>query len=508
MRQAVSTVASVPAPTGGWNTLSSISDMPPSDAIIMDNIFPRTSDVALRSGSVSHATGMTGQVDTLMTYSAAVQKMFAAAGGGIYDITVGGPAGAPVVSLQTSNRYQYINFGTLGAQYLYAVNGEDKPLLYNGATWTKIDDVSTPAITGVATTSLIHINAFKRRVFFVEKNTLHAWYLPTDSVGGAASLLDFSSICRLGGYLVAMGTLTVDGGSGIDDHAVWVTSEGEVIVYKGADPASASTWELVGVFRLGKPVGRRCLLQYGADLILICQDGFVPLSRAIIEVNAKGVSITGKISNAVTESVASYGNLFGWQGVLHPASSMLLFNVPVSNTGIYESHQYVMNTLTGAWCRFTGWSANCFEIFEGAIYFGANGIVDKADSGGSDKGANIVGDAKTAFSYFGGGQLKRFTMVRPIILTDGDVMAAMEVNVDYEERIPSGTPSFSGTIGGAWDFATWDIDTWGGAMEIKKNWQSVYGIGYAASLRIRFASNSIRIFWQSTDWIYEPGGIL
>lgn len=480
--------------------------MPATDAILLDNMFPQTADVRLRKGSESHVTGLSGAVDTLMAYtSATTKKLFAGANNAVYDVTTAGAVGAAVVSGQTSNRYQHINVGTTGGQYLYAVNGADKPLLYNGTTWVSVDAVSTPAITGVTTTNLIHINAFKRRVFFVEKNTLKAWYLPTDAVGGAASALDFSSICRLGGYLVAMGTWTLDGGSGIDDHAVWVTSEGEVIVYKGTDPASASTWSLVGVFRVGKPVGRRCFVQYGGDLILICQDGFIPLSRAVISVNPKAASITTKIANAVTTSVASYGANFGWQGILHPTESQLIFNVPVTENT--EVHQYVMNTLTGAWCRFKAWNANCWERLNDSIYYGGNGIVIKANSENSDRGANITGDAKTAFSYFGSKQLKRFTMARPVLLSDGNVGAAMEANVDYEDRAPSNTPTFSGAGGALWDVATWDVDSWGGTLEIKKDWQSIYGLGYAAALRMQLASNVLQIYWQSTDWMYEPGGI-
>jgi hypothetical protein len=53
------------------------------------------------------------------------------------------------------------------------------------------------------------------------------------------------------------------GSSGIfeeetDDYAAFITSEGQVAVYSGADPASSTTWSLVGVFDIGAPIGRRC----------------------------------------------------------------------------------------------------------------------------------------------------------------------------------------------------------------------------------------------------------
>ena len=31
--------------------------------------------------------------------------------------------------------------------------------------------------------------------------------------------------------------------------------------------------------------------------------------------------------------------------------------------------QYVMNTITKAWCRFTEWSAEDFAVFNGELYF-------------------------------------------------------------------------------------------------------------------------------------------
>jgi hypothetical protein len=48
-------------------------------------------------------------------------------------------------------------------------------------------------------TKLIQPTLFKSRVWFIEKDTLKAWYLPTASVGGAAQALDLSSVAHLGG---------------------------------------------------------------------------------------------------------------------------------------------------------------------------------------------------------------------------------------------------------------------------------------------------------------------
>ena len=69
----------------------------------------------------------------------------------------------------------------------------------------------------------------------------------TGSVGGAAQVLDLSSIAKYGGHLVDLDTWTIDAGYGVDDNLVFITSNGEVIVYRGTDPSSAATWALAGV---------------------------------------------------------------------------------------------------------------------------------------------------------------------------------------------------------------------------------------------------------------------
>ena len=53
------------------------------------------------------------------------------------------------------------------------------------------------------------------------------------AVAGAASMFDLGQIFTEGGYLMAMATWTVDAGYGVDDLAVFITSEGEVAVYRG-----------------------------------------------------------------------------------------------------------------------------------------------------------------------------------------------------------------------------------------------------------------------------------
>lgn len=509
-RRQVSKTASIPAPVGGWNARDPISNMPPSDAVVLDNFFPKATVVSLREGYTNHVTGITGTVETLVAYNGvSTQKLFAAAGNNIYDATAAGVVGAPVVTGQSSARWQHTNISTAGGQFLYLVNGADKPQLYNGTTWTAIDGASTPAITGVTTTNLIHVNLWKNRIFFTEKSSLKVWYLPTSSIGGAASSIDFTSLFTDGGYLMAMATWTIDAGYGMDDHAVFITSQGQVAVYRGTDPSSASTFALVGVYTIGSPVGRRCFAKYGSDLIIICQDGLMPLSKALMSSRVNtGISLTDKIQQAMSESVTISGNLFGWECQVYPKNNMVILNVPYNSTTTY---QYVMNSITGAWCRFLGWNTTSWEMFQEEMYFGGVGRVCHAFSGTSDNGLSISGDATQAFSYFGANtSQKRFLLARPILYADSpSVGVSLGVAIDFDLNAALNSPTFS-SIGnvGIWDSSVWDGAIWGGDLSLRKDWLNIQGVGYAAALRMKTSSLASQLQWASTDFVLEYGGIV
>jgi hypothetical protein len=495
---------SLPAPVGGWNARDSIAGMPPLDAVVMDNFFPDTDYVKLRNGYSNHTTGITGQVETLMQYSSGSQrKLFAAAVGSIYDATTSGAVGAAVLTGQNNARWQHVNFGTSGGQFLVMVNGFDTPQNYNGTIWQ-----TTPAITGTTPSNFIHVNVFKTRLFFIEKNSLRAWYLPVASIGGAAAQFDFSSICRLGGSLIAMATWSLDGGSGLDDYAVWITSEGEVIVYKGTDPSSAANWALVGVYRMGRPIGRRCFFKLGSDVVFITTDGFVLLSKALLSDRTQPqIALSDKISNAANFATNNYLNNFGWQPILYPKGKMGIFNVPIQEGS--ASHQYVMNVQTGAWCRFIGWNANCFELFDEKIYFGTSGAVCLADSNQADNNQLIEADVKQAYNYFSTpGRLKQFKMARPIILTDGVPGISIAMNVDFEDTQPLSVPTFTGSTTSLWNVALWDVSLWQGALTPKKDWQSLFTVGYSGAYRMKTFSKNVIVQWAATDISMEYGGVI
>lgn len=500
------TATSIPSPVSGLNDRDSIADMPQSDAVIMENWWPYPSYLGIRKGSANHVTGLPATVETLVEYlpTTGGSTLFAAAGTAIYNVTTAGAVGAAVQTGLSNARWENAQITTPGGSFLYLVNGVDKPRLWDGAAWTSVDGVSTPAITGVTTTLLAHAQLFKNRLFFTEKNSMRLWYLPVNSIGGAASQLDLGSVFRLGGFIQAAYTWTIDAGSGSDDHLVVLSSNGEVAVYSGADPSSATDWRLIGVFTLGRPLGRRCAVKFGGDLAINCMEGVFPLGKGLLSASVdRRVALTDKIQNSVSEAANSYANNYGWQICQYPDNNMLILNVPAGN-GV--NYQYAQNTITGAWTKLTGWNASVWLNAATGLYYGDNNSIKKAWVGNLDISSPIVADILPAFSYFGSKAYnKYFTMVRPYFQSTGTPSILYGLNTDFVPSAPVGALAYTPPTGMFWGSMIWGQMVWGGSLTTLTSWQTVGSVCNAASVRLKVQNNGSEVRYSNTDFLYQKG---
>lgn len=507
-RSSVASVRSFPSPVGGINARDSLASMPPIDAIALENWFPRTTDCVIRGGFTSHVTGFAAGPKTLAVYNppSGNSKMFAATASAIYDVSSSGVVGAAVAAV-TNSKLQSVSFGDGTNNYLILCNGTDKPLYYNGTTWVSVDAVSSPALTGVTSSTLISPMVFKGRLIFIKNNSLEFWYLPASVAGGALTKFDLSSIAKKGGKLIAMATWTFDGGSGPDDYAVFATSKGEVIIYSGTDPSSASAWKMVGTYDVGEPIGSRCMTKFGGDLVILTQNGAFPMSSAIQSATIDSrTALTNKIENEFNNLARTYRNTFGWESTLFPNQSAFIVNVPIEEGG--EHNQYVMNTITKSWCKFTGWNAETFCVFNGELYFASGLAVNKGWTGTSDGGNNIVAYGKQAFSYFGAsGQLKHFKLFRPVLAVNGGLSFLTEIDVDFSDAPIIGQATYSVTSSATWDASLWDQASWSAGLEVVKHWSSPSAYpGYCAAGKIKIATKSLSVEWMASDYVFEIGG--
>lgn len=497
-------VKSVGAPVGGVNARDSLAAMPATDCVIADNWFGGPSYVAVRNGQDTWATGLPGAVETIMAYNGlAARKLFAVSGNSIYDITTPGTVGGAGVTALGNSRLQHQMFNAGGGNVLVWCNGAVQPQFFNGTVWGNTNITGS----GLTPSNLITATVYQQRMWYIENNSMNVWYAGIQAFEGALSQLPLGGLFKLGGFLMQMATWTVDNVSGMNDYAVFITSEGEVAIYQGNDPNFASTWGLVGIFRIGRPIGRRCYTKVGSDVVVITADGLTPLSKAMLtDRTQQNAQLTYKILNAINQDVQAYNPNFGWQVIEYPLGNKLILNVPeIANVTM---HQWVMNSVTQSWWRFKAWNANCWELQQDDLYYGGNGTVYLADTGSSDAGMAITWDCKPAFSYFDlPGQLKQFHMARPIFVTSAKIQPRITLNIDFNDVLTPSTPITSGSSS-PWNTSPWNTTPWGGttpAISVK-NWIGVSGLGYAVSGRLSGQTSGIAVQWFSTDYSFTQGG--
>lgn len=469
-----------------------LAEMPKDAAFVLDNWFPESNRVRARYGSNIWASGLGATVQTVIPYSGAVNKMFAAAGTKIFDVTSSGIA-SPVVTGQIGARWSVQQYTNSGGSFLRLVNGLDTPLLYDGTTW------ATTAITGSGLTAshLSVVCAYRSRLWFIEKNTTNIWYLATDAVSGAATVFPVGGVMKNGGVLVGLGVWTIPVQNGILQVLCIMTSEGEVVVYQGSDPTTASGFSLMGTFKLGHPLGLdRCFLNVGADLAVMTTDGIVPISKAVtLDRGATDLgAITAPIAPTWLQTVADVGETSDeWQLVSFPRRRMAIVNLPES-AGPY---QYVMNTETGAWCRFYGLASTCWGTWNDRLFFGsASGNLYEAEVGSIDAGNPIDALMVGAWQRFGDAISPKYpTMIGASLQAGASTRLYLGVSADYQTRIPAALLSIlPSAVPFTWNVSLWNNAFWAGTVVAKKYATATTpGVALAATIRAVISGNTTSI---------------
>lgn len=486
-----------PAPRRGWIRNESLASSKPEGAEVLDNFFPTSEGARLRKGSLKHAT-LAAAATHLTVYDAGTSsKMFAADATSIYDVA--SPADPDVavtaaVTGQTGGDYCSFQVATTGGEFLLMFNGEDLHRVYDGSAWAQ----NTPAITGVSSADISHGWKFKSFVFMVQKGTMDAWYLPAGAIGGAATVFPLGGVFQNGGSLLFGTTWSQDSGAGLDDFCLFFTTEGEIAVYQGTNPASASTFALVGVFRIGRPLGKNTWFKSGGDIAVITDDGIVPVSAAMNRdrTGMKSAALTYPIEEAWRLIVNERkGTDFPFTCVLWPSETMLVVGVPTF--GALEKMCLVANARTGAWTRYTGWDTRCVTVFEDRLYFGtAAGTIVQGEVTGSDVGdTNYTGVWLPRFDTFGRPEEKAALHARLVARANNAFTPQLFANADYQVDLPTALSADTDENSNAWDAGIWgpaaNASTWGSASDRKQKltaWQSVASTGHALSPGVQITS--------------------
>ena len=380
--------------------------------------------------------------------SGTIHKMFAGNATKLYDVTSG--TASLVKSGQTSGNYVASQMANQGGDWLLVLNDAgDPPLRFNGTTWQSLA-TTTPANWAISTAyainarvrdavsgarykclvahtsgtgtfdadraahptywtsdvapdgpawiigpagtpvengnNLTYVCKYRNRYFFVEKNSMNAWYLLVDSVGGMLNLIPLSGAATKGGKLLFCLSWSIDAGDGIDDKIVFGTDQGELLIFTGGDPSSAANWRQEGRYEMSPPMGMNAHQAIGGDVLIATVDGIMPLSGAITKDRSELelAAITRNIKPMWRLEVNAKRE-YPWTMCKWDEYGGLFVTWPYGTS--MNKLCAVANLATGAWCRFVGYDATCFIKMRGDMFFGTQGgIIMQADRTGYDDG--------------------------------------------------------------------------------------------------------------------------
>lgn len=490
---------SSPAPTGGWVANRNLAQPNTGEqgAAVLDNFFPTAASVIMRRGSSEFAAVGDGSQDTksLFTYINGVQEeMFAATDSSIYNITT---SPTSVMSGLSNGNWVVAQFATAGGIFLRGVNGQNTPFVYDGATFG-----TAPALTFAAPDAallpsiLSYVWAYKNRLFFIQRDSLDAWYLPVDQIGGELVKLPLGGVFGRGGSLLFGAVWSLDSGEqgGLSEQCIFVTTEGEIAVFQGDNPSSASAWSKVGVYRIGKPLGPQAFIRAGGDLVIATSIGFVPLSQAIQRDFAAlaPAAVSFPIEVAWNEAVELRSST-GWNCEVWPSKQMLVIALPSASE--QEPMMFVANARTGAWARFTGWDGTSLAVFKERFFFGAKGgKIIEANVTGLDLGMPFTGVYVPLFDDLGTpASMKIAEMARATFRTGISFADRVAMQTDFQIVLPTAPDAPFIPAGSEWGNAIWGDAVWGGGRPFitQQNWLAVSGTGYAVAPSVQATSGSM-----------------
>lgn len=521
-------IASVLSPVGGWNTRDSLGAMDATDAVVLDNWICDVGLVRAREGYSDFVTDIAGDiggawagddVETLIPFKFSSSEHFLACmDGGVARIDTGTATQVKVRGTYTSDRWQWTVFTDSAAPNtpkVVAVNGADTPWTYDGTTH------AAWAPTGITPASAVWIMAFKNRLYAGHVNSRNFWYGALGAIAGTFTEFPLSGIRGAQGNILFAAAMTRDTGSGPDDYAVFVTTEGQVIVYQGDDPGDATRWSLVGVYQIPRPIqSRRAYAQLFGDVMIATELDYIWLASTLQTSGAVLVT-PSKFTGAMRDAAARYKENYGWEIMVSGRDGLVLSNIPLQTNGQYEQHCFNLQTKAGS--RFTGWPFRTFAVWNGSLYGATSNAVFRLFNGGADD-ADGAADrielrAQTAWTNFQTPKFKHVRAIRPLLRATGTLNIAAALGVDFRDPSivaavsngPPGATTLWGDTSGVttlWGDTAATTTYWSGTaspnIAAARQWRLNAGRGSDFCLSLAADVQDQQIEWLSTDYKVTP----
>ena len=521
-----------PAMQGGINAVSAASAVPFQDALLMVNMIPAEAGVKIRKGYVEYCTKVPlgDGIKTLIPFNQAavaspVDRLFAVTSDGIYDVSTAGAA--PVkkfdfpIKSGNAGWCSWSHYTTIAGQFIVMCDEANGYHVYTASTNTW----AVGSITGVTVGNLVHLMVWKNRIWLVERDTGTAWYLPVGQISGAApggindaKAFIFGNKFKFGGYLKSLWNWTLDGGEGVDDYLVALSSAGDMLVYQGTDPSTVGTFNMKGSWYIGRMhAGRRQCGDMGGELLIATNYGVFQASKLISGQPAtdETVSVSYKINPRINAVAGRMSDTYGWELIFAPREQFIMLVTP-KETG-FPQLQFVYNTATRAWTTFNDLPVKTAVMWKNKLHIGTednrvvvyDGWLDKVFLNPADGAFEPVQwECLTSYQGFNApATFKRCQFLRPLFIGQANPNYKIVARYDFNLSPPAGSPIFPPTAGGVWGVAVWGFSTWGGGYVVTQAPKGASGMGRYIALYLRGRSAS-ELTHVGTDALFDMGGML
>jgi hypothetical protein len=521
-------------PFGGINASTPMAQIPPQDCIYSYNLFPSRYGMRCRPGYAKWCppVPLGNGIKTIIPCNASLRggsqdRLFAVTNDGVYEITTA--QAAPIKRYDFTNKgvdagwCSWHNFtNTAGAQYILICDILNGYFTYDVTANTfAVGNVNTtPASVTAADMAFVAI--WKNRVWLIARDSTRAYYMATvGTISGAMTAFDFGAKFKYGGFLKGIYNWTSDGGAGIDDHLVAVSSQGDVVVYTGWDPTTASgegAFQLRGVWYLGNtPRGRRFVLEEGGDLLMLTAEGVLSLSQLTSGLAVEDERVfykTQKINTLLRASFRQRENEFGYELTTISRYSMVMLSTPklVGERNIQWMYSYD----TKGWFLARDLPIYTIENWGTRVFFGDTenniweliGTRDAVKYDVSTSGTPVEFSLLTSYQgYNAPANLKRVHILRPYWIGAAIPQFGIEARFDFQIDESGTTPPFIPDAGSLWDLSTWDSATWGGGYSVQQLPYGAVGVGRYVAVVMRGTSSGDAAF-MGVDVILDQGGML
>jgi hypothetical protein len=334
------------------------------------------------------------------------------------ELTSTGARGAEASFARTFGRDATV--GYLSSQALIA-DGRGAPLRFDGQTFTESEFTTT---TGITQDQFDGVIAHHDRPYFWRiGKTLEFYYGDVGAVTGELTRFPLDRLGNITGQVVALQSLTVDAGHGMNDVLAIFTTTGDMVIYEGLDPGDADDWRLAGRVKVAPPLGVYAFTQVGSDLWVMTSVGLVSMAQSIARGAQAMVSqVTRPVREDILRAVEQGGD---WQ--LHVASDQSFVVVNRVYDGTPE--QWIFTSDVQAWSK-ASYPAQHWHNLGGHTEF------TTADGGlGTITRTRGAGEPMKAVLRTGWLQLpyQGLTYVRPTLRAAGALTMRLAVLTDHDE---------------------------------------------------------------------------